>query len=40
MISQVLNIIHRSPTDVIHDMIGVGALVVVILVGLSLPGMA
>jgi len=40
MISQVMSIIHRSPTNVVQDTIGVCALIVVILVGLSLPGMA
>lgn len=39
MFTQISQIITRAPSAVIEDMIGVMAIFVVLLVGLSLPGM-
>lgn len=40
MIAQVSRIITRQPSTVLEDLVGVAAIVVVLVVGLSLPGMA
>jgi len=40
MVSEITRIIARAPATLLEDTIGVAAIVVVLLVGLSLPGMA
>ena len=40
MISQISRIISRAPSNILEDVVGVAAIFVVLIVGLSLPGMA
>ncbi len=40
MVSQIVKIVKRSPSSLLEDTVGCAAIFVVLLVGLSLPGMA
>ncbi len=40
MFTQIFRIFSRAPATILEDAVGVAALIVVLFVGLSLPGMA
>jgi len=40
MIKSLINILTRSPADALEDALGLAAISVVVVVGLSLPGLA